>query len=263
MPLLTRDVEVHLGGILSVLVRNHHLVPALVVGLRLTDAERDAVGLAVRVDLVATAFIDLGEALEELDRGWWVALHDEVDVAVLVCRDWNETLLLASSRLYPERSEYAATIGHRYYKRSKRNTLQAKGESPNQPGRSPSTAVYFCWTSTMDGGPGWPMGRSGVLGLSIFSSSWTEGRRTSPLGRRRCWWRGRRRGRGVAKDGTLEPCHGGGTERSTRKVSGGRGSFRGGGRKRMAARDEEVKGEKITKDRSGRGDFLVDLVTRR
>lgn len=31
----------------------------------------------------------------------------------------------------------------------------------------------------------------------------------------------------------------------------------------MAARDEEVKGGKITKDRSGRGDFLVDLVTRR
>lgn len=98
-PALTRDVEVHLSGILSVLVRNHHLVPALVVGLSLSDAQGDAVGLAVRVDLIATAFIDLGEALEELDRGWWVALHNEVDVAVLVCKEWNGVALLIFSSL--------------------------------------------------------------------------------------------------------------------------------------------------------------------
>lgn len=71
------------------LVRNHHLVPALVVGLGLTDAEGDAVGFRVRVDLVAAALVDLGEALEELDRGWWVAFHNEVDVTVLVCKDLN------------------------------------------------------------------------------------------------------------------------------------------------------------------------------
>lgn len=98
-PALTRDVKVHLSGILSVLVRNHNLVPALVVGLGLSDAQGDAVGLAVRVDLIATAFIDLGEALEELDRGWWVALHNEVDVAVLVCKEWNGVALLIFSSL--------------------------------------------------------------------------------------------------------------------------------------------------------------------
>lgn len=49
----------------------------------------------------------------------------------------------------------------------------------------PSTAVYFCCTSTM-AGAGPPLALSGVLGLSIFSSSCIDGRRTSLLGRRRC-----------------------------------------------------------------------------
>lgn len=66
-------------------VRDDDLVTAFIVGLRLTDTESDAVGFGLCVDLVTASLIDLGEALEELDRWGWITLDDEVDVTVLVC----------------------------------------------------------------------------------------------------------------------------------------------------------------------------------
>lgn len=66
------------------LVAHDTLVHALVVGLGLANAERDSVGLTVRVDLVPTALHNLHHALEEPHFRDGVTFDHKVDVAVLV-----------------------------------------------------------------------------------------------------------------------------------------------------------------------------------
>lgn len=67
-------------------VGDDDLVSPLVVGFGLPDAERDGVGFAISVDLVAAALHDLCDAaLEELDLELRGALDNQVDVAVGVC----------------------------------------------------------------------------------------------------------------------------------------------------------------------------------
>lgn len=58
------------------LVGHNDLVAGLIVGFGLLDAEGDAVGLRVCVNLVAAALHDLRDtAFQELDLWCWVTLH--------------------------------------------------------------------------------------------------------------------------------------------------------------------------------------------
>merc|ERR1719259_553817 len=79
-----RHVELHLRRVFAVLVPHDALVDALIVGLGLPDAEGDAVGSSICVHLVAPALLDLHDAFAEPHLRHWVALHDQVDVAIRI-----------------------------------------------------------------------------------------------------------------------------------------------------------------------------------
>lgn len=66
-----RHIHLHLGRVLAVYVGHNDLIFTLIVRLRLAYAQCDRVGFAVGEEFEATTFVDLGDALIELERWRW------------------------------------------------------------------------------------------------------------------------------------------------------------------------------------------------
>lgn len=84
---LTRHVELHLSGILSVDVADDDLVFAFIVGLYFPHAEGDEACIAIRDVFEAATLDDLGDSLVEFECWWRVTLHLYCEVASLVYRN--------------------------------------------------------------------------------------------------------------------------------------------------------------------------------
>lgn len=82
--LLTGHIKLHLSRVLSMDIGDHNLVFALIIGLDLSDAERDGACLSIGDVLEAATFDDLCDSLVELEGRRWVALNLDGKVASVI-----------------------------------------------------------------------------------------------------------------------------------------------------------------------------------